>query len=48
MSAAPKFWADKLDKEQQVTFWHLVNEWGFSGETAFCRTRSGAQIYRKA
>ena len=48
MTNAPIFWARKLTTDQQIVFWHLVTEWGFSGETAYCRTLAGATIYRRA
>jgi hypothetical protein len=47
MSQAPIYWANKLTQRQQNTFWHLITEWGFSGETAYCRTLAGATIYRR-
>jgi hypothetical protein len=45
MSQAPKFFAAKLNAEQQLVFWNLVNEWGFSGETAYCRIVDGVYTY---
>ena len=42
MTHAPKFWADKLTTAQQLkTFWNLVTEWHFSGETAYYKTLAG-------
>jgi hypothetical protein len=37
MMHAPSFWAAKLPKDRQPLFWALVTEWGFTGETAYCR-----------
>lgn len=45
MAHAPKFWAAKLTTSMQlVTFWNLVNEWNFSGETAYYRTLAGTYV----
>lgn len=48
MSHAPIFWAKKLTKEQQLVFWNLVNEWGFFGETAYCRIVGGVYTTEQA
>lgn len=41
MAQAPKFWAMKLETQEQVTeFWELIKA-GFSGETAYCRVTAG-------
>ena len=36
MTHAPKFWAAKLPVQLVPLFWSLV-EFGFGGETAYCR-----------
>lgn len=42
MNHAPHFFAAKLSsREQEIVFWNLVIEWGFSGETAYCRVVDG-------
>lgn len=48
MSHAPKFFADKLPASQRVLFWNLVTEWGFTGETAYCRIVSGTYAVTSA
>ena len=40
MAHAPKFWAAKLPHELQGEFWGLI-EFGFNGETAYCRVLAG-------
>lgn len=40
MTHAPSFWAAKLPKDLVPLFWCLV-EYGFGGETAYCRVLSG-------
>jgi hypothetical protein len=41
MTHAPKFWADKLPADMRAEFWSLVNDYGFSGETAYHRVKAG-------
>lgn len=48
MNHAPKFFADKLPASQRVLFWNLVTEWGFTGETAYCRIVSGTYAVSSA
>ena len=48
MNQAPHFWAAKLTtRDQLITFWNLIREWGFSGETAYCRAIDGEKPSRK-
>lgn len=42
MTHEPRFWANKLtDDSQLMTFWNLVTEWRFSGETAYYKALAG-------
>ena len=44
MTHAPKFWAEKITtEEQKKIFWALVIDWGFTGETAYCRINAHTQ-----
>jgi hypothetical protein len=45
MTHAPKFWAAKLPTNKLTTFWNLVTEWGFDGETAYCRVMDGTYTH---
>lgn len=40
MTHAPKFWARQIPKELQYRFWALI-DYGFGGETAYCRVLKG-------
>lgn len=49
MNQAPKFFADQLKTEdQKLVFWHLIVDWRFSGETAYCMAMSGEKIIPKS
>ena len=49
MTHAPEFWARKLITDmQRVAFWCLVNEWRFSGETAYYKALNGEKPYARA
>lgn len=38
MGQSPSFFAKQLTNARQLyDFWFLVNEWGFSGESALCK-----------